>query len=123
MEDKLYWYKGKCVHVVDGDTLDISFSLGLGVYLERRVRLSDIDTPEVYGVKKGSKEWKAGKKASLRVTELLLGDSYDLWINTIKDDTGKYGRYLVKIYKEMDGDQICINDLLVREGFAKQKTY
>ncbi len=121
MEDKLYWYKGKCTRVVDGDTFDISFSMGLDLYLEKRVRLYGIDTPETYGVKKGSEEYIAGKKATARAIELVT--DVDLWIKTIKDKTGKYGRYLVEVYKEINGEYICINDLLVTEGLAERKSY
>jgi len=121
-EDKLYWYKATCVRVVDGDTLDLEIDLGLNIFSRQRVRLYGIDTPETYGVKKGSEEYEAGKKAAARVSEYIY--NADLWIKTIEDKTGKYGRYLAEIYKiDAEGNLFCLNDILVNEGLAVRKTY
>jgi len=117
-ETELYWYVAECVRVVDGDTVDLMFDLGMNTHRKERVRLYGINTPEVYGVKKESEEYANGMKASVRVKELIEGKT--LWVRTIKDSRGKYGRYLAIVYFE---ENKCLNDLLVEEGLAEAKDY
>ena len=113
-----YRYRARCIRVVDGDTLDLEIDLGFSVFVRERIRLLGIDTPEVYGVKKESEEYQAGKLASNRVTELIMGK--DLIIETSKDAKGKYGRYLALVYID-DGTipRPLLNDILVTDGLAK----
>jgi len=118
----LYIYKAKCTRVVDGDTVNLSVELGLDISIDMRVRLLGIDTPETYGVKKGSEEYKAGILAKEELERLILNK--DIIIITEKDKKGKYGRYLARIYTDLDEnsptfDDSCVNDILVKEGFAK----
>lgn len=48
----------------------------------------------------------------------------DIWIQTIKDKKGKYGRYLAEIWLKDGKDQwININDLMVDKGFTEYKEY
>lgn len=127
MDDKqLYTYKATCRRVVDGDTLDLDIDLGLKVHSHERVRLHGIDTPETYGVKKDSEEYAAGVKAKNRVEELLRpgGEPVDLMVETRKDKTGKYGRYLVLVWLVVTGEEfICLNEMLVTEGLAVHRSY
>jgi len=113
----LYQYKAECLRVVDGDTLDLRVDLGLNTDRRIRVRLAGIDTPETYGVKRDSEEYKLGKAATARMEELVLGKS--VIITTEKDKAGKYGRYIVTVYVE----DLNINDTLVKEGHAKEVQY
>ena len=118
----LYTYKAKCTRCVDGDTINLEIFLGFNVTVTERVRLLGIDTPETYGVKKGSEEYKAGMLAKEELERLILNK--DILIVTEKDKKGKYGRYLAKIYTELDEDSptfndSCVNDILIKEGFAK----
>ena len=136
LESSLYFYRGQCIQVTDGDTVVLSIDLGLKVHSIATVRLYEIDTPEIHGVAKDSEEFSAGLAASKRVCEILnpkklgrtLGSQLvvgsdeptPLWIETYKDRTGKYGRYLVRIWFESEeGTMECLNDLLVREGLAE----
>jgi micrococcal nuclease len=41
-----YWYTGKVLNVVDGDTVDLMVDLGFSVHHKIRVRLYGINTPE-----------------------------------------------------------------------------
>jgi micrococcal nuclease len=127
LELSLFTYVARCFRVVDGDTLDLNIDLGMGVHNYQRVRLYGIDTPETYGVKKDSEEWQAGQKATARVKELVWDGTNstprDLWIETHKDKTGKYGRYLATIWLEMGDDLVCLNTTLVAEGLAVEATY
>ncbi len=55
----MYQYKAKIVRVIDGDTYEIDIDLGLSVWVRgERVRLYGVNTPEVYGVKRESNEYR-----------------------------------------------------------------
>ena len=41
----------------------------------------------------------------------------------MKDKKGKYGRYIVEIQVEIDGNMINVSDLMVSEGHAIYKEY
>jgi len=106
--------------------------LGLSAWVHNeKIRLYGIDTPEVYGVKKGSAEWERGNQASEFVKQNLKENSQVI-IETIKDRREKYGRYLALIYIQIDqsvltglanvrsiGDLYCLNDILTAKGLAK----
>lgn len=114
---ELYCYKATCLRVVDGDTLDLSIDLGLSTFRKERVRLLNINTSEIYGVKKDSEEYQKGMESKARVEELVMGK--DLLIKTYKDKKGKYGRYLCEVYI----DDVNVGELLVKEGHAEYKEY
>ena len=114
----MYQYAATCRRVVDGDTLDLELDLGMGVRVRERFRLFGIDTPETYGVKKGSDEYKAGMKAKEFVEAAVMGGK-QLHIDTYKDRKGKYGRYLATII--VDGENL--NQLLVDNGLARVQDY
>ena len=42
----MYQYNAKCIRVVDGDTIDAYVDLGFNIWVEKRIRLFGIDTPE-----------------------------------------------------------------------------
>jgi len=131
LEAHLYTYKAQCKRVVDGDTLDLNLDLGLGVHSHQRVRLSGIDTPETYGVKKDSEEFAAGLRAKEAVEKALFARDIqnkftiprDIWVETRKDKTGKYGRYLAVIWFKAHGEVLSLNEHLVKEGFAVEREY
>jgi micrococcal nuclease len=128
----MYQYKSIIQKVVDGDTLEIAIDLGLSVWIhDEKIRLYGINTPEVYGVKKGSPEWELGTKASDFVKSVLK-EKDEIIVETIKDKKEKYGRYLALVYIRIDpaiisglseirslGDYFCLNDILVRKGLAE----
>ena len=128
----MYQYKSIIQKVVDGDTLEIAIDLGLTVWIhDERIRLYGINTPEVYGVKKGSPEWELGNKAS-NFVKSVLKEKDEIIVETIKDKKEKYGRYLALVYLRIDqailtglpdirsiGEYYCLNDILVRKGLAE----
>ena len=117
MDNKLYWYRARVTHIVDGDTVDVLINLGLKVFVRERIRLADIDTPEIFGVDKESNEYAEGVAARLFVEKKLLDKI--VWLNTVKDKTGQYGRYLGHIYiQNEEGAHLSIGKLLVDEGLA-----
>ena len=121
MNQTLFTYRATCMRVVDGDTVDLNVDLGLRVHQHARFRLFGIDTPETYGVKKDSEEYKAGLAAKSRLAELIVGK--ELWIDTHKDETGKYGRWLATVWVVLDKEVTNINELLVEEGHAEERSY
>jgi micrococcal nuclease len=121
LEMSLYTYKALCRRVVDGDTVDLDFDLGLDSHRYERVRLYGIDAPETYGVKKDSEEYKAGAKTKQRLANLVT--AREIWVETHKDKTGKYGRYLATIWVVIDDALVNVNELLVDEGLAEHKNY
>ncbi len=118
----LYWYKAKLIRVVDGDTVDLDLDLGLEMHCRIRVRLAGINAPETSKVKHDSVEYAAGIKTKTRLEELLKSVP-ELFINTIKDTTEKYGRYLAKIYLHDLTLAVSVSDILVKEGLAVYKDY
>jgi micrococcal nuclease len=127
----MFQYSAIIRKVVDGDTIAIDIDLGLSVWVHNeKVRLYGVNTPEVYGVKKGSEEWERGMKAS-EFVKAYLKENDKVIIETIKDNKEKYGRYLALIFFKIDplifeglsnirnfGDLHCLNDILIGKGFA-----
>lgn len=107
----MYEYSvAKVEKVVDGDTIDILFDLGFGVFRKERVRLHGIDTPE--SISKDASEKMLGREAKVFVAEWLRQQK-SLKATTIKDD--KYGRMLAVIHG--DGGA-CLNEIIVSDGYA-----
>jgi micrococcal nuclease len=110
----MYIYKTKLIKVVDGDTMDLSIDLGFRIVHNIRVRLLDIDTPEVRGVQKPF--GLAAKEAA----EMWFNDAdRPFFVETKK--TGKYGRWLARIFyrENEDSDKIYLHDYLKDLGFEK----
>ncbi len=118
MEHYLYHYRAVVVSVYDGDTIRVDVDLGLRSWRHReRIRLARINAPEIRGAQR-----PAGLAARDFLRELLEGR--EILLQTIKDRTGKYGRYLGEIWLKQDsGDYLNVNDLLVEKGHAEYATY
>jgi micrococcal nuclease len=101
------------VKIVDGDTIDVKVDLGFHVNLEMRLRLYGIDTWEVRGVER---EMGLAAKAAL---ESLVLNGKTVWIKTIKDRQGKYGRYLAVLFI----DDVNVNEWLVENGHGEVASY
>ena len=115
----MYEYDAEVIRVIDGDTIEVLFDLGLGVFKKAKIRFARIDTPETYGVKKESAEYIAGKKATAFVIEWLERHDNKIRVVTVKDKKGGFGRYLGEIYTREDSEPVNLNDLLLSEGLAE----
>ncbi len=129
----MYQYRAVIQKVVDGDTIELDIDLGLSAWVHNeRIRLYGIDTPEVYGVKKGSAEWEKGNSASQFVKEHVK-EKDQVIIETFKDKREKYGRYLALLYIPLDNATVeglseirhidnlyCLNDVLIAKELAKK---
>lgn len=104
-----YQYRAIITDVYDGDTVTADIDLGFDIWRRNeRLRLYGIDAPEVRG-----EEREDGLKVRDDLARRLKGK--EVTICTIKDRTGKYGRYLVRIF---DGDNL-INLWLEQTGRAE----
>lgn len=105
-----YWYLCReVVKVYDGDTFTLRLTLGFEITFTVQVRLLGIDTPEIRGDE---------RERGLEVRDyvrLMLENAQEIIVNTYKDRTGKYGRYLAIVY--VDG--LNLNLHLLDEGLAE----
>jgi len=118
LENYLYHYRANVTSVYDGDTCTVDIDLGLGIWVKgEKIRLYRINAPEVRG-----EEREDGLKSRDFLRSLIDGKSVVL--RTLKDDKGKYGRYIADIFLAGEnGTMVNINDRLVSEGFAEYKDY
>jgi endonuclease YncB( thermonuclease family) len=93
------------VRVIDGDT----FELG-----GERIRIADIDTPEVNG--RCSAETALAARATARMSELLNEGPFEL--GAVGRDEDRYGRKLRVVIR----DGRSVGDRLVAEGLARTWT-
>ncbi len=89
--------------VVDGDTIKLEDG--------RTVRLIGVDTPETVDPRKEVQCF--GPEAKEFTTNLL--DRQWVRLETDVSTTDKYGRTLAYVWR----DQVFVNDLLIKEGFAR----
>ena len=112
-----YVYRAHVISAYDGDTCKVIVDLGFGVSKTMKIRLHGLDAPEIRGKTK-----KEGIASRDFLRKLILDK--DVLIETIKNGKGKYGRYIAKIWLNIDNDvQCCVNDLLITEGHAIKKVY
>ncbi len=107
----MYRYKALVTRIYDGDTITLDIDLGLNVWLRNQsIRLYGVNTPEIRGA-----ERPAGLESRLFVLSLMdVGSEVELV--TIKDRTGKYGRWL-GIIKLPDG--VILNSAIVENGYGE----
>ena len=104
----IYAYKAEITKVYDGDTVTANIDLGFRTWRRgEKLRLWGIDAPEVRGESRPE-----GLKSRDALRERVLGKS--VIVCTIKDKTGKYGRYLAEIFL----DDVNINHWLMEAGHA-----
>lgn len=126
-ETDRYVYDATVLRVVDGDTLDMMVDLGFRTFTKVRVRLYGVNTPETFGVKKESEEYKAGIAARVYVEGWFAEHVYPGSPVLIKSHDGKplgqgkYGRWLAVVFPKDGG--ASLNEMLVREGHAESVTY
>ena len=88
-------YEAEVLRVIDGDTIDAKVKLGLGVFVERRLRFFGVDAPETRTLDKDEKRRGNLVKRKLR---RIIGEAEKI---TIHDKgTGKFGRRLAVVYIE-----------------------
>ena len=109
----------KCVHVYDGDTVQVVFPLQ-GILYRWSCRLSGVDTPELRTRNKNEKKY--GYKVRDALREKILNKMIELHCG----EFDKYGRLLGKIYLKTDEQQggsnkdsdLSINQWLIDNEYA-----
>lgn len=118
MEFNPYYYKAHITSVYDADSVTVDLDFGLNLYKHNmKIRLYGINAPEVRGPERSE-----GLVARDYLRDLVLDK--DILLETVKDKTGKYGRYLGVLWLQMDDESyVNINDQLVMDGYAVYKDY
>ena len=120
IKESLYIYKAYVTDVYDGDTITCIIDCGFNIGMQKtKIRLYGINTPELRG-----EDREIGLHVRDELRKKILNKH--ILLKTIKDKKGKYGRYLGKIYievdkevdKEVDNKYICINDWLLENNYA-----
>lgn len=91
--------------VIDGDTVHAEINLGLGVFLQKSIRLAGVDTPEL------TKNPEPAKRAKKFTSDFVLVSACT--ITNPKWD--KYGRVLADIV--CDGKSL--SEALIKGGFGR----
>jgi micrococcal nuclease len=115
-ESSLYIYRANVVEVYDGDTITVDVDLGFYIWLHKHeFRLYGINAPEVTGIEKA-----AGEKAREFLRSKILGKQVIIQSTKNPKDAEqkeRYGEFLAIVW--LDG--INVNDLLIKEGYAKRE--
>ena len=107
----MYEYKAIVRKIYDADTVTLDIDLGFYTWIHSQsCRLLGINAPEVTGIEKPQ---GIISRDALR-SWIPLGS--EVTIKTYKDDSDKYGRWLVEIFYE----GVNINQRLLNEGFAQE---
>lgn len=104
-------FPAEVLRVVDGDTLDVRITVWLGQYLQTRVRLSGIDTPEKRG--KCAEEKKLARDAQQALEKYIETGTVVLKNVT----TGKYAGRVLADVETASGQPL--SELLIQNGFAR----
>lgn len=102
-----YTYRGRALEVVDGDTVDVFVDQGFEDYKKIRVRVKDVDTAEIFGVRKDSEEYQTGMEQKRFTEEFVEVDEHgfdDFPLSVRTFGKGKYGRWVAHIWK--DGEKL-----------------
>lgn len=101
-----YRYRATVVRVIDGDTVVLDFDLGMHIGIVQSCRLLGINAAE-HGTEAGD--------AATAYLSALLKPGTEVIAHTQKDQTEKYGRYLVEIAL-LDG--LVMNQQMLATGHA-----
>ena len=113
--DRLWIYRARALHVVDGDTLDIELDQGLHAYRMERLRLLGVNTPELKGATREAGLAAKGYVAAwLEAAHVDPANEWPLVLQTARGDA--FGRYLAYVWRVSDGS--CLNDALLYAGHA-----
>jgi len=98
--------------VIDGDTFDATVMLDGGINVSARVRIRNVDTPEIHG--KCAAERDRALRAKARLGEMLPAGSV-VELTNIKDD-----KYLGRIDANVaDARGTDVGRALIRDGFGR----
>lgn len=127
LDDKLYWYKVRVDFLYDGDSIT-ALQLNFGFGLSKTVSRGDSDGIRFYGLNAPELNTPEGKE--LRDFLKPLEGEY-IYVRSIRDKKGKYGRYLFVLYvrdnllngEESLGNYMNLNDYMIWKGLAPKAEY
>lgn len=105
------WKYRACVErVIDGDSVYLDIDQGLhGWRHHENIRL--------FGLNTADRNLEAKRAATAYLRNILTPGRHVL-LQTIKDRTEKYGRYLGKLWIDVNGLPVSVNDMLIVSGHA-----
>lgn len=110
VKNEKYCYDAKVVSIYDGDTITVEVDLGFNVTTKKKIRFYGVNTYELRG-----EERDKGLLAKQFVVDRIKDK--DIKLYTIRDKTGKYGRYLgIIYYVNMDNEEINLNLELIKNN-------
>lgn len=115
----MYHYKAEVLSIYDADTITVRIDLGFTNTTKKVLRLARINAWELR-----LEEREDGLKARDWLRSVIPPGT-EIMVKTVKDKTGKYGRYLADIYSynEECDKLVNLNDELVTRGHAIYKEY
>ena len=106
-------YTGMVREVISGDDLIILVDLGVeGLWVQRRVRLLGVDTPDARHKSYGT---EAGRIRD-RVKSLVKNRTVAL-----AADVSPSGKWVATVYFETDKGTCSLNELLISEGYVYRR--
>ena len=109
----MYEYKCNLISVVNGNTVEAEIDLGFNVRIRQTIRLFGISTPDPQS--KNEIERTSAARSRDCLVSILPSEFI---VHTVMTRRGKSGRILGHIFVDHAGVNVCINDLLVTEGYA-----
>ncbi len=106
-------YEAQVSKYIDGDTLDMNVYLGFDTYVIKRIRLLNIDAPEMHNTKKESVEHKAAEVALYVLKEFMYQAEGTYFL--FAEHKGLYGRWLGEIWRKVGEESL--NDHLISKGY------
>lgn len=109
----MYTYKGNVYYIVDGDTFDIKVDMGFHIFIDKRFRLTGIDTPETWRPESKAEAFH-GKLAEKFVSKLIKDET--IIINSL--GIGVYNRWNCEIFLP-NYNKKSLSDILNENGYGK----
>ena len=107
-------YQCQLIKILDGDTMDYTVNLGLGFFVNARVRLIGVDAPEIFGVKHTSEEYAKGMVAKQLVAQWFYDFGPTFYLQATHK--GIHGRWLGEIWRQVD--EQSLNDFLIDNFYS-----
>ena len=108
----MYTYKVLRIdRVVDGDTVDATIDLGFNITIKQRLRIINVDTPEL---RSSDPEERVRAVAAKEFAEQWLSANGQMVVTTYKDD--KWGRMLGDFRREHQAESF--SEALLSSGHA-----
>jgi micrococcal nuclease len=115
MSINFYVYKAELVRVVDGDTVDVNIDLGFKTFVQKRIRLFNVDTYEM----RGQQASPIGLKAKQFVIDLFAKYGNEFILLSHMDKSDIYSRFIGTIFLKDGEDLINLNETLKASGYDK----